>query len=194
MNNQIKALLRLTVQDPRAAAAGLLVDEHARANAIKLAILVVIFGVFASYINAQIAPENFEGLFATTLLSNPFLLTIIQFVTLMISVIAIHVIGRMFGGRGGFDQAILISAWLQFFTLMVQIALIPVAIIAPTVAGLLSGLSYVYFVWLMVNFIAELHGFRSLWKVLGGIVGASFAASFIILMFLGLFGVEFGGV
>jgi hypothetical protein len=83
--------------------------------------------------------------------------------------------------------------WLQFFMLLAQAILVAVAIIAPTLAGLLNTASYVYFIWLMVNFIAVLHGFRSLWAVFAGLIATMFALSFVILFVLGVIGLSVEG-
>jgi hypothetical protein len=193
MQDQIMALLRLTVQDPRAAAAGLMANERARANAMSLGIVVVILGVLAAFVQSLILPMSADGL-VVGLLENPVLYAIIQFMLLMISVIAAHVVGRMFGGRGKFNQALLIIVWLQFFVLVVQFVIIPAILISSSLYNMLNVVVLVYSTWLMVNFIAELHGFRSLLRVLGGIVGVSFLAAFLLLLFQGLLGIKIEGI
>jgi len=193
MMQQLSALVRLTVQDPRAAANGLLADQVATANAMRLAVLVVVLGVLLSAGLAWVLPDRTDGL-VDGLTLNPILFAIVQFMLLMISVTAIFLVGRIFKGRGSFEQALLISVWLQFFMLMTQLALVPVALVAAKLADGLHTLAIFYFMWLMVNFIAELHGFKSRLKVLGSIVGVSFAASFLLLFLLELFGVRIEGV
>jgi hypothetical protein len=44
----------------------------------------------------------------------------------------------------------------------------------------------VLFLWLMVNFIAELHGFRSLGAVFAGMILTFFAAALLLALLLGL--------
>jgi Yip1-like protein len=193
MRQQLKALVRLTVQDPRAAAAGLLADRDAAAQAMPLAIVVVILGVFLSFgqsLVVEITPHSF----AADMLQNPLLLAVIQFMGLMISTIAILVIGRMFGGRGSFAQTLLLSVWLQFFMLIVQAPITLVAIVAPPVASMLNTAAVFFFLYLTVSFVAELHGFRSRLKVLGGFIFASLIASFLILFILRMAGFDLEGV
>ncbi len=189
---QIKALVRLTLADPRGAAAALLSTTPLRDLLLQLAVIVVIFGVILTWTTAVLIPGP-SNPFVDALLGNPILFAVIQLMTLMLSVLAILVIGRVFGGIGSFEQTLFIMIWLQFFMLLAQAVLVAVAIIAPTLAGLLNTASYVYFIWLMVNFIAVLHGFRSLWAVFAGLIATMFALSFVILFVLGVIGLSVEG-
>lgn len=193
MNEQLKALIRLTVQDPRAAAAGLLADKAAGAQAMPLAIVVVILGVFLSFGQSMIMPVAPHA-FGASMLQNPLLLAVIQFMGLMISTIAILVIGRIFGGRGNFEQTLILSVWLQFFMLVVQLPIILIAIVAAPIASVLYTAAIFFFLYLTVSFVAELHGFRSRLKVLGGFIFASIAASVLILFVLRMAGINLEGV
>jgi Yip1 domain len=193
MFEQIKALARLTVQDPRAAAAGLLADRAALPHAMPLAIVVVILGVFLSF-GQSLVVETTPGTLAADMLKNPLLLAVIQFMGLMISTIAILVVGRMFGGRGNFAQTLLLSVWLQFFMFFVQMPITLVAIVAPSIASVLNTAAMFFFLYLTVSFVAELHGFRSRLKVLGGFIFASLIASFLILFILRMAGFDLEGV
>jgi Yip1-like protein len=193
MRQQLKALARLTVQDPRAAAAGLLSDKEAAGQAMPLAIIVVILGVFLSFAQSMIIPVRTDT-FASDMLQNPLLLAVIQFMGLMISVIAILVIGRMFGGRGNFEQTLLLSVWLQFFMLIVQVPVILIAVVAAPIGNLLNTAAVFFFLYLTISFVAELHGFRSRMKVLGGFIFATIGASFLILFVLRMAGFNIEGV
>ena len=53
----------------------------------------------------------------------------------------------------------------------------------PPLAGLLEIASVVIFLWLLTNFVAELHGFQSVWKVLAGVL-LTFVVMVIVLTVL----------
>lgn len=187
MLNQLKALVRLTVQDPRAAAAGLLADKRAVTHAMSLTVLASVLAVLVSWISTIVRPPPEEWVFFG-LLRNPLLFAIVQYMGMIISAILIFAGGKVFGGRGGFQQTLLAMAWIQFLMIAVAILTIPLSAIAPNLADIIAvGMNF-YFIWLMFNFITELHGFRSVWKVMG----SSFAFIFLILFVLRLSGLTVG--
>ena len=98
-----------------------------------------------------------------------------------------HRIGRAFGGVGSLADAFLVVIWLQLIMLFVQLAQLLALILAPPLAGLLGLAGFVLFLWLLVNFIAELHGFRSLGAILAAVVVTFFLAAFVVAILLGLF-------
>ncbi len=189
MRQRTGALARLTLSDPRAAARELMQDRAAQARAIELAGLVVIAGVAFSWLLSVLLPGPTVAIL-DTMLSKPLLYALIQFMLLMISVLAIFMVGRLFGGTGSFEQTLLLSVWLQFYMLVVQVAAAGVVLLVPGLAGLLNIAIMIYFVWLTVNFIAELHGFRSLWKILAGLLGTAFALAILASLILSLLGVS----
>ncbi len=188
MRQRIGALARLTLSDPRAAARALMNDTAAQARAVELAGLVVIIGVAFSYLLSVLLPGPTVAVL-DTMLSRPLLYALIQFMLLMVSVLAIFMIGRLFGGTGSFEQTLLLSVWLQFYMLVVQVAAVGVVLLVPGLSGLLNIAILIYFLWLTVNFIAELHGFRSLWKILAGLLGTAFALAVLASLILSLLGV-----
>ncbi len=92
-------------------------------------------------------------------------------VLLVASCWLIYRIGRAAAGTGSFADALLVMVWLQFIMLGLQVGAACGADARcrrwPAIVEL-GGL--VLFLWLLTNFIAELHGFRSLALVFGGIV------------------------
>jgi hypothetical protein len=80
----------------------------------------------------------------------------------------------------------LVVVWLQLLMLGVQVAQLLALIVAPPISGLIGLVGFIGFTWLMVNFIAELHGFRSLGLVFGGIILTFIAAAFVLAILLGL--------
>ncbi len=192
MQQQLIALVRLTFADPRAAGAALLSNIPDRNTLLLAAAFVSVLGVMFSWVFIQFSTGTANPL-AENMVNNPILFAVAQFMVLIISVMFIHIIGRAFGGIGSFDQSLVLSVWLQFYMMLIQAVLVFVAIISVSLTSILNIGAYVYFVWLLVNFIAILHGFRSLWKVFAGLVATSFAFSSLVLMLLGMLGIAVEG-
>ena len=98
-------------------------------------------------------------------------------------------LGRLAGGRGTMEGAQLVVGWHALVTSFISPLAIGVSAAALGAAGpeeLPGGLILLAFVymaisfWLMANYIAELHGFRSAWAVLGTIVGMTFALAILV--------------
>jgi hypothetical protein len=75
---------------------------------------------------------------------------------------AVTTIGRFFGGTGSFEESALLVIWLQFIFICVQVIQIAAILLLPPLAGMITILAVGLFFWLLVNFIAVLHGFTSL--------------------------------
>jgi hypothetical protein len=123
------------------------------------------------------------------MMASPFRTAIVQWLFLALSVLLIHRVGRAFGGRGSFEDALLVVVWLQLVMLAVQVVQLVALALAPPLAGIIGLASIVLFFWLMSGFIAELHGFASRQKVLVGmllvIFGAGLAIAAALVAFFG---------
>jgi len=193
MMQQLIALARLTLRDPRIAAAALLEVRLTRGELLQLAVVVASLSVLFSALVAFLASGEADPL-GHLMLRNPLLFAVIQFMTMMLTVIMVQMVGRMMGGRGSFDQSLILIAWLQFYMLLVQVIIVPLTLLVPGLALVLNLAAYIYFLWVLVNFIAGLHGFRSLMKVLAGVLATSFGLSLVLMMILLTLGVNVEGV
>lgn len=126
----------------------------------------------------------------TDLFANPIQLAIFQAAALVIGAMLIQGVGRMFGGQGRFSDAVVLVAWLEFILLLLQFAQLVVLLISTPLAAALGMFGLVLFLWLLTNFIAELHGFKSLLAVFFVIIGVtlvvSFAAAILIVAVVGM--------
>ncbi|MCC6209189.1 MAG: YIP1 family protein [Gammaproteobacteria bacterium] len=121
----------------------------------------------------------------------------LEFVMLSILVFAIFWIGRMLGGSGSLDHAILAMVWLQFIMACLQALQLLAMVTLPFLAGVLGLAGVALFFWLLTGFVAELHGFRSRPRVFAGIIIALLALATIAVFLLTLSGValpEFANV
>ncbi|MFQ5438177.1 MAG: Yip1 family protein [Paracoccaceae bacterium] len=190
MLDKLLALLRLTLADPARAARALLSKTPPAGGAIEFAALVVLLGTIFSVVTAPLFGDPVIGLVAG-LIRNPVMFAIVDLMTLLMTAIVIHVVGNMFGGRGRFEQAVFLVAWLQVPMLVFQAGLAVLVLVSPVLADMGTILANFYVVWLLANFIAVLHGFASVWKVIAGILLTGFALAFalgLLLAFLGIAG------
>jgi hypothetical protein len=98
----------------------------------------------------------------------------------MLAVVLMVQVGRMFGGAGRFEDALLLLAWLQGMMALVQLVQIVALLVMPPLAGLVLVLAVGLFFWLMVGFVQALHGFQNPFLVLFGSLAALMTAAFIL--------------
>lgn len=188
LGDRILALTRLTLQDPRAATRALLAEGvPMRARTGGLLLVAVVSAVFAS-LQLGTSPQALDPLSAF-MLASPFRAAVVQWLFLALTVVLIHRVGRAFGGRGSFGDALLVVVWLQLLTLAIQVLQLAATLIAPPLAGIIGLGGFVLFLWLMTAFIAELHGFTSRGLVFLGMVlsalGVGLVLGFVLILFLG---------
>jgi hypothetical protein len=117
----------------------------------------------------------------------------IQLLLLVVMVFAIFWIGRSMGGTGSFEETILLVAWLQFIMVCIQVVQTALMLVVPPFASLLGIAGLVLFMWLLTNFVAVIHGFRSLGQVFVMILVSLFVLAFVLSILLTLAGVTVPG-
>lgn len=187
MSHPLIALARATVENPRGAARTVLGFGLARNVLIEAAVLVAVASVLLSGVMGLILPGDPVGP-ARQLAENPLLLALVFAVMLMLSALLVQVIGRLFGGEGTLDGALALMVWLQALMVGVQVVQVGLALLVPGLALLLGMVAIALFVWLFVNFVAELHGFASLGMVFLGTLLSGFLVVLLMSFVLALFG------
>jgi hypothetical protein len=117
-------------------------------------------------------------------MSSPLRTAILQGVLLLAIVQMVWWLGRLRGGTGSFPDALLAMVWLQFIMLGVQAAQLVLMLVSPPIAAIANLAGFALFLWLLTNFVAELHGFRSLIAVFGGIVFGTLLLGFGLALLL----------
>ena len=171
-----------TLRDPRGAARRLIdmgLPERARWEA--LALIVVLTGLVSGLIMLMMPPDPDAPPF------NPLASTFVQAGVVALAVYAVHHVGRAFGGTGRLSDAVLLMAWLQTIMLGVQVVQIFAQMVIPALGGLVLIAGIVLFIWLLVQFVMELHGFESALKVMAGVIATMMALGFVISMVLAPF-------
>ncbi len=165
-----------TIREPRATFAALRALDLPREALWQAMVLVVVVSVLlAEAVNlvlAAIVPAAGAG----TPLAGPFAFGGIQLAMLFLSVVLIDRIGRLMGGTGDLDGAILAVTWLQFIMICLQVVQSAALVLFPFGAAVIVLLGIALFLYLLTAFVAELHGFPSM--------GRTFAM--ILFVFMGV--------
>ncbi|GGD31822.1 YIP1 family protein [Sinisalibacter lacisalsi] len=176
-----------TVPEPRKVARDVQNLDLSRAVLWQILALILvvttILGVIASVLFPT-DPEAFGGLFA-----NPLVTGIAQASISVLTVFGIYWVGRMAGGTGSFDQAMLTVIWLHFVLLNIEIGILVLGLFAPGLAMLLWVIGLVLTFWILSHFIAEMHGFNNAGMVFVGILLTMFAAMVVFSIVLAIIGV-----
>ena len=168
-----------SVRTPRAAAIQLLDAGLDRVSRYQFAALVVVLSGIASQILFTGSASDAEG--SSFFMGTAFGTAILEAGMLAGTVLATHLFGRAFGGTGRMDDAVLLVAWLQLISLVVQLGLLLLfelggGLIGPgnsVARGAAVGatiLSIGYLLWVYANFVTVLHSFESALKVLLGVI------------------------
>jgi hypothetical protein len=186
MNLSFKALIaaaRYTLQNPRAGARVILSLGLTTGQAFVALVLIAVLSTLltaASFLIAPFPPEaGVQMLFA-----NPLELAVMQTAVLAFGAALVYLVGRKFGGRGTLAGAVALIAWTEFILSLLQVAQIVALVILPPLAEVIGLLGLLVFLWLLSQFVAELHGFASAWKVLFVILVTGLLASFAVAVVL----------
>jgi len=104
----------------------------------------------------------------------------IQAGTILILALLVTFVGQLFGGTGRFADALLLSVWLEFLTLMPTLLQLVLLFILPLATIPIALFVLVAFVWILLVFIQTLHGFTRAWPVAMGIMGTLIGVSMIL--------------
>ena len=185
MNTTHSDLLRRTLQDPRKGARAVLslgVPLPVRTAGL---LLMAILSTLVSHIGFLLLPPSGDPL-AVFLSASPLRTAVMQWLLLAGTALLIYRVGRMRGGKGALPDALLMVLWLQVPMLIIQIAQLFALVLLPPLAALISIGGFILYLWLMTNFIAELHGFVSRGAVFAGIIITSFVVAFVLVILLAL--------
>ena len=186
-------MARDTVSNPREGAETMLALGLPR-QALWLAFaLVIVLSMLLGDLLYLLAGLPGEGALTSPLVGSPVVAGLVQGAFLFLMAHAITHVGRVFGGTGRFEEALTLVVWLQFIFICVQVLQLVAVVVIPPMAGLITLLAVGLFFWLLVNFIAALHGFTSLGLVFVATILTGFAFLFMLSLILMLLGISFEG-
>ncbi|MDB2490439.1 YIP1 family protein [Paracoccus sp. (in: a-proteobacteria)] len=187
--DDLKQLFGLTFRDPDGAAVMLIRSGLPMPVRWMALIVAVSVSAILSWLSAQlfVVPEA-EAQSIMTISSQPLVMAGLQLGAIVLASLLMTGVGRLFGGEGRFEDALLLTVWIEIVLLVVQLVQVALSLLSPTIAGFLGLAAIVLFLWLTVRFTKVLHGFRSPLKVFLGLVGTAFVAGFALSFLAAAFG------
>lgn len=183
-SEMFKGMVRLTFRNPEEAA-HLLLSQGWPMSVRWMALLlaVSVSGVLA-FVSAQLFPVPQDAETPVFALSQqPLILAGFQFAAIVIGAWLMAGVGRMFGGHGRFEDALLLAVWIEVILLIVQVVQIVLSLILPGAGAIMGIIAIALFLWLTVQFVKALHGFSSGPKILLVMFGTLLAMGFIMSFF-----------
>lgn len=170
-----------TLQDPRKGARSVIEQSFdMRASWTGLLLISVISALLSSATVIALT----DGAGAPALLLQPFALAAVQFAALAAAAVLVFVIGRQFGGTGSLADATALIVWFEVIFTAIQVLQVLISLALPTLGISFGFFTVLIFFWVLCHFIAELHGFQTIWKVLLGVIASGFAVSLILALIL----------
>ncbi|MBK4217225.1 YIP1 family protein [Paracoccus caeni] len=155
-----------------------------------LLILVISFSGILSYLTSLTVgpgPSQFDDALLE-MIGQPMVMAGIQLVAVLAGSALVISIGRLFGGTGRFEDALLLMVWTEFLLLLVQGLQLLLVPILPTAAAVLGLAAAFVFLWMSLQFVRVLHGFDNLIKPVVVVIGAGIGAVLILSVVLSMAG------
>jgi hypothetical protein len=180
-------LVRETFRAPRVTLAEFLALAPSREARILAAAAVVVLSALIGHLANIMFPIPVATPF-TWATSSPLRLLLIQGLMIVYTSAALIGVGRLFGSKARFDDALLLVVWVEFILLLLQAAQLVLMLLFPLVATLAGLASVALFFWLLTQVVAVLHGFKSLPLNFLGILGTIFLSALALSFLLSLLG------
>jgi hypothetical protein len=181
-------LARDTVSNPREGATTVLSFAPERQALWLMFALVIVLSLLLREFVTLFAGIPADGPIRGPMQSSALILGLMMGGFLYITIHAVHRIGGFFGGTGSFEDSALLVIWLQFILICIQVIQIATLFVLPPLAGLITIIAIALYIWLLVNFIAVLHGFTSLGLVFVATLLSAFALLFVFSLILSILG------
>lgn len=185
----VAGLVRLTFAKPRQAAQVVMRLPMTLQDRWAVVALMAVFSAFLMQAMAALLPPalgpNGEALQPV----GPFFWAGMVAVGMVMTASLAFAVGRWRGGKGELADAVILIAWLQFIQLLLVVLQLVLVVTVPVLAPMVEIGAVLLFLWLLVNFVAEMHGFRSLGLVFLGVIVTFVAAVFAMSLLLMMMGV-----
>lgn len=180
-SEMFKGMVRLTFRDPEEAAHLLLSQGWPMSVRWMALLLAVSLSGLLAFVSAQlfpVSPEVETPVFALS--QQPLILAGFQLAAIVIGAWLMSGVGRMFGGLGRFEDALLLAVWIEVILLIVQLVQIALSLVLPAAAAIMGIIGIALFLWLTVQFVKALHGFSSGPKILLVMFATLLAMGFVM--------------
>ncbi|QYK40379.1 MAG: YIP1 family protein [Paracoccaceae bacterium] len=186
--SSLLTMARDSVSDPRGGARRVMAVGLPLRDAWSALMLMAVASAVLTHLGYLASPPMAQDFLAEAM-SSPIRTAILQWVVMGVGAWAMYWFGAARGGHGTLPQAVSLAAWLQFILLVLQVVQLVAQVILPPLAGIIGIAGVVLFFWLLTNFVAEMHGFRSLPLTFLGVL----AAMVVLVMIMAIaFGLLFG--
>jgi hypothetical protein len=162
------------LSNPRAAAADVMALGVPREALAPALLLVVALSVIVNTLSEALVPNPFVQI-------SPFQMAALLAVMMTGFAAAIAVSGRMLGGHGTFRDSVLLMIFLQALFLPAAALDLLLLLLSPPLSGIFILGIVIFLTWVHLNFIAALHGFRSLGPALGVMIMGMIATFFLLI-------------
>lgn len=180
-------ILREAISDPRASLRRIRALDLQIGDLWQVGALAAILSVLILYGGLVISGPGAAEMIM--MLPQPFMVAALQLGLTGLMAVAVARVGGWAGGAGSFQASLAAMVWLQLLMVGVQLVQAVLAVLLPPLGGLVGLAGIGLFFWLITNFVAEVHGFRNLGQVLGGVVmtmvGAALGLGLILSLVLG---------
>lgn len=177
----IGSFIAASFRDPAGTARALVGWRLAPGTLWSMLVLVIVLSVLVLEAGLMLSPAE-----AAVFVASPFTLCVILGASLVMLAFAIQLTGRMFGGRGTFQTALLLLIWWQAMALVIQVAQTATLLLSPPLSGIVALVGLSWMVFALLHLVNVLHGFESLLKSLGtvvvGILGISFGTALLLTL------------
>lgn len=184
-------LTRETLIHPRRLLARVLGMDWSAALRWQVFAAVVLVSTLVSWLFFMVIDR--DGMLAP-IIPGPFTLALANALLLLILVLAVFAVGRGFGGKASFGDTLVAISLLQAIMLAVQVVQMALILVSTALADLFGLASLALLLWLLGNFIMQVHGFRSLLQVAFGIIGALVGLSLLFSLVMVLTGLSGQGI
>jgi len=135
--------------------------------------------ILKTYVGAEPA-ANFEAAGGAL----PFIISNLIFSAVAFAVLCgiVFGAGRMFGGVGTFLNVAAVLAWHSLITVVFTPFLSLTALTTDSGGAIPTVIIMLFIAWLLVNFAAEAHQFKSVWKVAAVLFGMMFIPAFLMTL------------
>src|SRR6056297_3036884 len=189
------SLVRQTLFEPRDAAQRIVSSGlSARDGWLALALMAVLNTLVYS-LSARLNPPADPAMseMMGPALGAPLVFAAALFAALALTAVAFRQAGRALGGTATTTDMLVLLAWMQALRLMVQVVLVVLAMAMPALAGIVVIVAAVWGLWILLAFMAEAHGFESLWRAAGALAIAFAGLVFGLSLLFSLVGMRVAG-
>ncbi|MBI6628360.1 YIP1 family protein [Pontibaca salina] len=127
----------------------------------------------------------------SVLLPAPILYFVVVAAGLSLSVVSLHVFGRLLGGTGTLEDIMVLVGWIQLLRVAIQAVALFLALLAPVLSAMVVLAAVFYGIFIMLHFINQAHNFGSLMRSAGVLLISALAILLVLTFILSFVGGSF---